>query len=164
MPNDQQEIRRAQLPLKPDYSIPEKVTLHFRENSAGVQALADTSADLEENRVRGRQQTRKTSAAPKPQRMQRGFPWSAVPVPASLKVRIRLLGTRRSPTALFGLAASFCVRLELDTQGSAAGLDDIQSTEQRRLVALEPPGPGLQETQRRLEPKWSIHLHTGAER
>lgn len=58
MPNYQQEIPRAQTLLKLAYSGTEEVALHFRENGAGIQALADASADLWENWVRGRHQSR----------------------------------------------------------------------------------------------------------
>jgi hypothetical protein len=49
-------------------------------------------------------------------------------------------------------------------QGSAAGLDNIQRTEQCRLIALKPPGLGFEKTQGRLESEWPIQLHAGAER
>jgi hypothetical protein len=46
VPNDEQEIQRVQTLLKLAYSGAEEVTLRFREDGAGVQALTDAFADL----------------------------------------------------------------------------------------------------------------------
>jgi hypothetical protein len=46
VPNDEQEIQRVQMLLKLAYSGAEEVTLRFREDGAGVQALTDAFADL----------------------------------------------------------------------------------------------------------------------
>ncbi|MFC4111723.1 hypothetical protein [Nonomuraea zeae] len=67
MPNDEQEIPRVQTLLKLAYSGAKKIALRFREDGAGVQALADAFADLQENWVCGGQQAREALAAPKPQ-------------------------------------------------------------------------------------------------
>jgi hypothetical protein len=46
MPDNQQEIPRAQTSLKLTYSDTEVFALPFHENGAGIHALADASADL----------------------------------------------------------------------------------------------------------------------
>ncbi|MGW0810411.1 hypothetical protein [Nonomuraea sp. NPDC002799] len=150
--------------LKLAYSDAEEVALRFREDGAGVQALTDAFADLQENWICGGQQAREALAAPKPQCVHRGLPGIAVPIPANLKVWIWFPCTRRSLALPFGLLAPRRVGAELGMPGSAAGLDNIQRLKQCRLIALKPPGSGLEETQRRLESKWPIQLHARTER
>jgi hypothetical protein len=56
MPNNQQEIPRAQTSLKLAYSDTEVFALPFHEYGAGIDAFADASADLQENWICGRHQ------------------------------------------------------------------------------------------------------------